>query len=338
VTALSAPTALRAALRGRRVLLTGPVGPDGDSLGACLAFGWWLRGDGVDVTLAGRVPRRYRGLVPDGAFVDDGALAGGFDAVVVLDGDRHRLTPPVHAAFEAAAVRAVVDHHGSTSGGEYTHAWLDPRAESTCTMVLGALRAAGVGVPADVAAWLYLGLVFDTGGFRHSNTTPDTHRAAAELLTAGFDHTVIHARVLAERTPGGLRAMGEILAGAAHHLDGRLCVGVAPYALHARHALVDGDLEGVVEALLFSEGTEAAALLIERADGSVKVSLRSRTDLDVCAVARALTPSGGGHPRASGATLPPGSLAPTVRRVHDLVRDALAAPRSPSSHHPEHPR
>jgi len=312
--------ALRAALRGAdRVLLTGPVGPDGDSLGACLAFGWWLARDGVSVTLAAQVPRRYEGLVPPGAFVDDDALEGTFDAVVVLDGDRTRLTPPVARYFAQAAVRGVIDHHRSTTTEGYTHCWLS-RAESTCTMVLDALQAEGVPLPRDVAGWLYLGLVFDTGGFRHSNTTAATHRAAATLLETGIDHSTIHARVLSERTPSGLRALGEILVGSAHLLGGRLFVAHVPLALQQRHGLVEGDLEGAVEALLFTEGTEAAALLIERAGGAVKVSLRSRTDLDVCNVAKALTPTGGGHPRAAGAMVPNTTLDAVAARIVALVQ------------------
>jgi phosphoesterase RecJ-like protein len=302
------------------VLLTGPVGPDGDSLGACLAFGWWLRRAGARVTLAGDVPRRYRGLVPDDAFVPDAELRGPWEAVVVLDGDRHRLTAPVQPWFSQARVRGVIDHHRSTTADGYTHVWHDAGAESTCSMILGALRAAGEPVPREVAAWLYLGIVFDTGGFRHSNTVPRTLRDAADLLATGIDHTTIHARVLSERSPSALRAMGEILAGATHPLDGRLCVGRVPQALQRRHALVDGDLEGVVEALLHTEGTEVAALLVERPDGATKLSLRSRTDdVDVCALARALTPTGGGHPRASGATVR-ADLDQVEARVVALVR------------------
>lgn len=296
---------LRAALAGADgVLLTGPVGPDGDSLGACLALGWWLAREGVRVTLAGTVPRRYRGLVPDGAFVDDDALRGPWEAVVVLDGDRHRLTRGVAPWFAQARVRGVVDHHRSTTPDGYTHVWHDPHAESTCTMILAELRAAGVPLTRELAQWLYMGLVFDTGGFRHSNTTPDTHRAAAELLATGLDHPTIHARLLSERTPGGLRAMGEVLSTATSGADGRLWIGRVTLATQRRHALADGDLEGVVEALLHTEGADAAALLVEKPDGAVKLSLRSRTDaIDVCRVAQALAPTGGGHPRAAGATV-----------------------------------
>jgi bifunctional oligoribonuclease and PAP phosphatase NrnA len=130
----------------------------------------------------------------------------------------------------------------------------------------------------------------------------------------------VYTRVLAERSPGGLRAMAEILGEARQLLAGRLFVGRVPHDLHVRHGLVEGDLEGVVESLLLTEGTEVAALLIERPDGSVKVSLRSRTDLDVARLAKTLTPWGGGHPRAAGATLDASvTLDDAAARIETLV-------------------
>lgn len=300
------PDALRTDLRqSRHVLLTGPVGPDGDSLGACLALASALDQDGVRVTVAGRLPPRYAFLPDADRIVDDTALAapGEYDAVVVLDGDRLRLTRPVEAAFSAARLRGLVDHHASTTHDGYTHVWHEPHAESACSMLHRAFRAWDLPIDRQRAAWLYTGIVFDTGGFRHSNTTPDTHRTAAELVATGIDHTTLYARVLADRSIGGARAMGAVLAGAEWIEGGRVVVGRVPLALQRSLALADGDLEGVVEFLLHTTGTEIAALLIERDGGEVKVSLRSRCDTDVARSARLLTPHGGGHPRAAGALL-----------------------------------
>ncbi|MCA9488706.1 MAG: DHH family phosphoesterase [Myxococcales bacterium] len=300
------------------MLLTGPVGPDGDSLGACLALAAVLDADEVRVTVAGRLPPRYAFLPTTDRIVDDESLEplGAYDAVVVLDGDRHRLTPPVEAAFAAAQVRGLVDHHASSTHDGYTHVWHEPEAESACSMLYRAFQAWQVPVDQRMASWLYAGIVFDTGGFRHSNTTPQTHRTAAELVATGIDHTTLHARVLAERSIGGARAMGAVLSSA--EWDGaRVVVGRVPQALQRSLHLEDGDLEGVVECLLHTTGTELAALLIERPDGRVKVSFRSRCDVDVARAARHLTPHGGGHPRAAGAVLDLGlaEAEQAVRRV-----------------------
>src|SRR5687767_2420332 len=108
------------------VLLTGPIGPDGDSLGACLALGRVLGAHGVSATVVGSIPRRYRWMPGIDQVIPDAGLAGRWPAVVVLDGDRHRLTQPAARAFAAADFRAIVDHHGSTRPDGYELAWLEP--------------------------------------------------------------------------------------------------------------------------------------------------------------------------------------------------------------------
>lgn len=251
--------------------------------------------------------------------VPDADVTGPFHAVVVLDGDRHRLPRPIAPLFEGAPIRAIIDHHGSTAPDGYTHAWLEPRTESTSGMVLRAFRRWGIAIDQELAALLYTGLVFDTGGFRHANTGPDTHRLAADLVATGIDHAQIAIRTLSERSMPALRAMGRVLADAEAFPDLRLCIGRVPVALQRELGLVDGDLEGVVDALLNTDGTEVAALLIARPDGTVKYSLRSRSDRDVAALAKALHPSGGGHPRAAGA-LVSATLQDAERRVLESLR------------------
>jgi len=303
----------------RGVLLTGPIGPDGDSLGACLALQRVLRGFGVDADVAGTPSYRYAWLPGADRMVPDERISPSYRSVVILDGDRHRLPRPVQAAFEAAEVRGIVDHHLSTRPDGYTHPWLDPAAESTCGMLLSACDEWNVDLDAELATLLYTGLVFDTGGFRYSNTTPDSHRAAAALLALGVDHVSVCARMFAERRAEGVLATGEVLAAARWLHGGTLCVSRVSSELQHRLGLVDGDLEGVVDALVHTIGTHVAALLVERGDGSVRVSLRSRGAVDVAAVAGSVAATGGGHRKAAGAT-----VRGTLDEVEERVANAVA--------------
>jgi len=318
---VEAPHAILDALTGAAdVLLTGPVPPDADSLGACLALAQILEERGVRTRVAGCVPWRYAWMPGAERLLPDDEVHPEWDAVVVLDGDRFRLAPTVGAAFERARIRGIIDHHASTAADGYTHVWLQADAESTCGMIHRALNDWGVSLDVRLATHLYAGLVFDTGGFRYSNTDANTHRQAAALLATGIDHTDICARILAERRPAGLRAAGRILTDARYFLDGRLCIGRVPRTLRDELGLVTGDLEGVVDALVHSVGTQVAALLHERDDDTVKVSLRSRCPLDVAALAHTLVPTGGGHAKAAGAR-----LCTSLDDCETAIRDAVAA-------------
>ena len=316
---------LSRALRGAgRVLLTGPDAPDGDSLGACLALQRVLQGQGIPCDVAGSPGYRYDFLPGSDTLVADEAVQPVYGAVIVLDGDRHRLSPPVETAFEAADVRGIIDHHASTRADGYTHAWVEPRATSTCEMLYAAWSADGVALDAVIAECLYVGAIFDTGGFRYSNTTPNTHRMAAELLDFGIDHAGLNARVLMGRRVAALRVAGEVMRDATLYLDGQLLVGEVDHAMAQRLGVVSGDTEGVVDALVYVHGVEVAALLNERDSGEVKVSLRSRGRVNVAKVAQSLTPAGGGHAKAAGACLP-GTLQAARTTIHDAVQDALTA-------------
>lgn len=300
--------ALRAACASApRVLLTGPIYPDGDSIGACLALARGIQHCWPDhqVDIAGDISFRYTWMPgadkirPDAWFTD----AEPYDLAIVLDGDRRRLTAPIAQAFQRARQTAIIDHHSSTTEEGYSIALIDHHSASTCEMVHGLLQPWRVPLDRDLAALLYTGLIFDTGGFCHSNTTAETHRFAARLLETGLVHTPINIRVLMERRPAGLKLMGHVLQHTSFHSDGAISFGVVDLATSNRLGCTHGDIEGIVDALVFTQGVELACLCVEKTPTLVKLSLRSRSRLDVAALARQLSPGGGGHPRAAGVML-----------------------------------
>lgn len=311
----------------RRVLLTGPTEVDGDSIGACLAMRHLLRGAGIPADIAGDPGPRYAWIPGAGDMVSESRLHGPYLAVIVLDGDKSRLPPRVSTLFANAAFKGLVDHHASSTPDGYTHAWIEPHATSTCEMVYDALvTRAAPDAPAldrDLATALYVGSIFDTGGFRFSNTTPATHRMAAALLETGIDHAAIAIRVLMQRRPVGMRAAGYIYTHAGFHLEGRVTLAALSDAeLKSLDASL-GDLEGVIDGLLYVDGVEVAAMLTERGNGRVKVSFRSRGRVNVARLAQSLSPIGGGHAKAAGATMQ-GTLGEARQRILDALADALA--------------
>jgi phosphoesterase RecJ-like protein len=298
------PVALLNALcQSGRVLLTGPVAPDGDSIGACLALQRILESRGVIADVAGTPNYRYAWIPDANRMVPDARIRPDYTAVVVLDGDRHRLTPPALAAFEAASVKAIIDHHASTVPEGYTHWWLDGKAASTCEMLFRRLGDWSIELDADLAAQLYTGAIFDTGGFRYSNTTPATMKMAAALIATGIEHAAICTRVLMERRESRLRLAGHVFSPTTFHSGGQLAVGLATADLKHRFDCIDGDLEGIVDQLVHVHGVQVAALLVQRDGDEIKYSLRSRGKIDVAKVARELSPKGGGHSKAAGASV-----------------------------------
>ena len=101
-----------------------------------------------------------------------------------------------------------------------------------------------------------------------------------------------------------------------------------PRSLMEETGAVPSDTEGFVDIARSVKQCEGVALLVERGDGRVKVSLRSRGRLNVNRVASAF--GGGGHVLASGAILP-GPLEDAARQLLDVMRRELEAADSPSN-------
>ncbi len=318
---------LELARTARRVLLTGPRDVDGDSLGACLALGRVLeRLTAAEIVVAAEVGWRYDDLPGVEACVPDVQVRGPFDLAVVLDGDRRRLSDPIAPVFAAAQHQAVIDHHRSTTGQGYDLALVDARSASTAELVLAVLQAWSTPIDGALARLLLTGIAYDTGGFRHTNTSPQTLRLAAELVEAGADYSGIVVRTACERRSAGLMLLGHALHGARFHFGDRLVVGVVRRSKLTEVGAQAGDLDFIVDQLLYVQGVEVAILAVERgsdAQPRLKLSLRSRGGTDVCAIAAALDPGGGGHERAAGVVLQGASDEVLENRVLPLVRSAL---------------
>jgi len=322
--------AMRRLIEGaERVLLTGPEDPDGDSIGACLALQRVIRRmTGARVDVAGEASFRYAWMPGASQMVPDARVAGPYDLAVVMDGDKTRLSAPVDLAFRTAATTAIIDHHDTTREDGYTLAVIDRDAASTCEMVLEMMDAWGIDLDEPTAELLYAGIIFDTGGFRYSNASADTHRMAARLLDQGIDHSAIAIRVLMERRRPGMALKARVLDTSEYSSDGAVVMGVVSMALHDELGSRFSDVEGIVETMLYTEGVEVSVLLVERGPGLVKLSLRSRGMLNVARIAQALHPSGGGHERAAGVLLKKTlaearALLPQV--LGEAVRKATAA-------------
>lgn len=298
-------SAFLSAVRGSgRVLLTGPEGPDGDSIGACLALQRALAtlAPAVKVEVAGVPGFRYDWLLGADSMLRESQI-GDYDGVVVLDGDRHRLPKAVARAFASARWTGLIDHHRSSGGDGYTLPWVDPVCESTCVMIRRLMSAWNVPLDRDYAEALYTGIIFDTGAFRYSNTTASTHTVAAELLAQGIEHWKICEKVLMEKRLPGVRLQARVCDGARLLAGEKVALGVISRATFVELGADEMDVEGIIETLQNISGVALAALVVERGPERTKLSLRSRGGVDVAALAQRISPAGGGHAKAAGASI-----------------------------------
>ncbi|HJV47645.1 MAG TPA: bifunctional oligoribonuclease/PAP phosphatase NrnA [Geothrix sp.] len=292
-----------------KVLLTTHENPDGDGVGAAIALAAYLKGAGKEarIVVTPALPENLRFLDPEGwieAYEPEGAhrdLAAWPDAWLLIDASEPHRMGALYAAFEAAkAERACLDHHLKDEPKGFDDEFTDPTASASAELVYDLVRPrVGGDLPPVMAQAIYAGLVSDTGNFRHSNTTPKIHHAAADLIAQGVHPARTFNALYQTATPAKLKLFGRAMGGLQLREGGRFAyVAVTKADLEACGATHE-DLDELVEEPRRLKGVEVAALFSEAADGRAKVSLRSRERVDVNAVCRQF--GGGGHRLASGA-------------------------------------
>jgi phosphoesterase RecJ-like protein len=311
--------------RHQRFLLTTHVRPDGDGIGSILALGDALQqmGKEVRLVLLSSFPPRYRFLDPDHRieiFAKPGDAWRNTDAVIIMDtGTWNQLGDFGPFLRDLAVPKAVIDHH-ITQDDLGALPFVDVKAEATGRLCFQAIQALGQPLGAHAANALLVAVGMDTGWFQHSNTTAASFALASKLVEAGAqpnpvsDHLFQNSPLprlklkglMLERlqvTGGGLVAYTEI------HLADYAATGATP-----------ADTEDLVNYTRSVAGVEVGLLFMEQPKGGVKVSFRSRSKVDVARLAEGF--GGGGHQRASGATVP-ASLDETRARVLAAVTAAL---------------
>ncbi len=312
---LEPPHELLAPLRAAaRIWLSGHWNPDPDCAGAMLALAAVLRELDKEV-VAFVFPDPPPGLaeLPGWQDTTPAAAAPALladeppDLVLLVDCHRTDRCGELQPVFDRLPAVYSLDHHLVGARRAPLPGWLEPRAESTCTLayrLIQELSAAAAQeadvVDADVATNLFAGLSGDTGGFRFNNVTPATFRLAGELAARGADTAEIQHKLLHRRTREGLDLMRRALDGLAYHGDGRIAVLRVSAAMLRESGANLAESEGLVNLLTTVAGVRYAALLKEQDAGIWRVSLRSREG-DVQAVAVGF--GGGGHRAAAGCTI-----------------------------------
>jgi phosphoesterase RecJ-like protein len=286
-----------------RVLLTSHRNPDGDAIGSELALVELATRLGIEPVVVNRdpaptslseLPGMERVTVAED-LPDD--FPESYDLVITVE------CPDLDRAGFDGLDRAPIlniDHHlANPAYGEVNY--LDEDAPAVGEMVWSMFAAAKIEPSAAAATNMYVALVTDTGDFRYSNARPRAFRAAAEMVEAGAEPPLIAEWVHDGRTEASVRLLGEALTTLRFSLGGRLAsLAVGPDAFE-RAGADSTDTDEIINVPRAVAGVEAVLFCKQWEPGTVKVSLRSRGDIDVCSVAAAY--GGGGHTNAAGCAL-----------------------------------
>ena len=268
--------------------------PDGDTLGCGYALCGALQqiGKKAKAVCPDPIPKKFEYMYREIAQQE-------FEPQTILTVDvaDAKLLYSMNELGEKAAL--CIDHHVSNT--EYAERLLlAPEYAAACELMFELLSSMPeVKITSAIADCLYTGIATDSGCFKYSNTSPQTHVYAAELMKLGADIVPINYAMFDMTSQGRLKLEQTVLSGIRYYDAGKIAVIDVTQALIDSIEGIDSEDVGALAAIPRQiEGVDIGICIKEKKPGLFKASLRSSENADVAAIAQQF--GGGGHARAAG--------------------------------------
>lgn len=301
------------------------IRPDGDCIGAQVAVCRWLDKNGIKAYAFNddSVPLNLQWLTDYYAIRQPEELAlRECDAFLLLDGNSpSRFGSYADYIQDDPKPTYMIDHHPDPKNG-FDITISREKASSTCELIFHLYEQDDVSLlDKEAAMALYTGIITDTGSLQYDSVTPGTMNTVSELLRIGeFRPNVVAERVFSNKSLNQLHLLSMAMSTIELFENNQIAtMYVTEEMLNATNTTND-DCEGFVAYPLSVTGIKAAVLFKALGDG-VKMSLRSKSNVDVNKWARKI--GGGGHKKASGAWHP-GPLEKAIKEVVAVGAEQLA--------------
>lgn len=298
----------------KTVAIAGHIRPDGDCIGSCTALYLYLTQnrkefglEKVDVYLE-PFGNEFRILTGVDDIKHSYEADVSYDVFISLDcGSLDRLGNALKF-YDTAKKTINIDHHISNIGfAKLNHVVAD--ASSTCEVLYDILEEERI--TKEIAEALYVGIIHDTGVFKHSNTSEKTMNIAGKLISKGINFSQLIDESFYAKTYIQNQILGRCLMESILVLEGRVVFSSISRAMLQFYEASSADLDGIIDQLRVTKGAEVAIFIHESDFHEYKVSMRSNGEVNVSKIAVYF--GGGGHIKAAGCTM--------RGKLHDVINN-----------------
>ena len=297
----------------KSIILTAHVNPDGDALGSILAFYFMINEycqknnieKDVKIIIDDKLPKYMRHFEDTkliwnyekfcDKFNKDAQNSKKFDLFISLDcANEERYGKSVE--IKKLSKKSInIDHHVSNT----EHADFNYVEDicSTSELLYQFLEIFDIGLTKKIAEYMYLGIINDTGNFRHDNVTEYTFLVCSKLIGAGVNNHKI-ANIIFEVSEKKVELIGEVYKNKKINEKYKFASYYLTQEKMKELGIEKDDTDGTAEMLLRIEGMEISLFVRENIDGSLKGSFRANDKYDVNKIASIF--GGGGHIKAAG--------------------------------------
>jgi len=310
--------------RNKSFVIAGHINPEGDAIGSILALALGLKKTGrKNIHLLSRdgVPANLK-FLPYAGLVKQLPPKKTVDVLIIADCNTLERT-----GFREVKAKntVIIDHHiPPDNAGEselykkLSAGLIDPKAAATGMLIFKLLTALNIPIDKDMATNLYTAILVDTGGFRYSNTSPESLRMACHLVEAGARPWDITKELYESIPYKSVKLLGLSLA-TLDKKDG-IAWMTATRDMFKKTGTTSEDSEDFVDYPRKVKESEVAVFFREDEKDVFKLSLRSKGKIDVQKIANSF--GGGGHFAAAGCKLK-GTLRDVQKKVFAEVRKAI---------------
>ena len=292
------------------ILLSTHMNGDGDGLGSEIAFYYYLKSLNKECRIINPtpLPYNYTMIDPDGVVEEYShsmnTWLSNVDLTIVFDIGDHRRVGNIGKQIYGKCISVSIDHHPARDDHPFKLNLVDPNAPATGYLIWKYLQHIGFTnnkLPINIANALYASVVTDTGSFKYQSTTADTHYMAAHLIESGVDGFEIQKDIYEQRRIAQIKLLGEVIQSLQFSASGKIVWIVISQNMIKKVNGSDEDVDGFTEFLRMIQGVEISFMILEKSDGTHRISFRSSGKYTVNDVAKIF--NGGGHKFASGATM-----------------------------------
>ncbi len=285
------------------IYIVSHIVPDGDAIGSSYAMYHMIKNLDKNKKVEVLMPRyadrfEFLGDVKNSkSYIEEDEI----DLLICVDASAYERIAILPAETKKPKKTLVIDHHAVIGDVKADVKIIDNESPATCEIIYEFLENQNIKITKDIAKYIYMGILTDTGSFNYKRTTPKTHRIVANLIETGIDFEHICIMINDTIKEGKLKLIGRAIENMQSFYNGKVRYAKVEWKDIDAFGLTEEEADGVTNNIRSVSGTEVAIYVRGLPNGDYKVSLRSKYNMNVSEVAASY--DGGGHIKAAGFTI-----------------------------------
>lgn len=284
-------------VKSRDVLLLAHEDPDGDALGSVTALTDFLIKDkkNCQIFIPNEVPQNFS-FLPNFNLIKN-SFNNNYDLIIACDYSDFRRT-----GFKGTVSDDIIitfDHHIKNESQRGVQQIIDSKFSSTCELLYYFFKKENIEISKNIAISLLTGILTDTGFFKNPNVSPDTFKAARDLIIKGASVQQVFSAVY-NTDNNALKLWSEALELTKFDDSNYIVYTCIPHHIFKKYDQAAKEISGFSSFINTISDARIALTLVEQKPNIIRGSLRAKVNAGINVAEIAKEMGGGGHKLAAG--------------------------------------